>query len=369
MNQNENDSIIKCDKCGYELFPLDELCDNCGTERIKNVVIAVPSKKNKKAAKSEKPEKAVKKSKTSKTDKLEKAEKPEKATKAAREPKKQSENKSGEKTMDQTKILIIIGCVFGGLVLAGCVAIAIIYALNGSKSDYDYADDEYYSDEYYDEGVYESDDFFEEVPEDYFVEEQDVDSSQVPEDIWEEPESVDQPSDRSSNAEERETDNSDSEEAEAEVQSDQEAEAVVAESEEEYQEEEVQGADVIGKTFNVGESFSYDNVQYTVTSFSEYTDYESFGEPDEDCRWFAVDISVVNNSNEEKDVDVYGVYYENGEEMYTYSANEKDSYATVPSGSSADLGVIVSRSDSASSGEYELDIGYYYGETVKIRLF
>ena len=56
MNQNENDSITKCDKCGYELFPLDELCDNCGTERIKNVVIAVPSKKNKKAAKSEKPE-------------------------------------------------------------------------------------------------------------------------------------------------------------------------------------------------------------------------------------------------------------------------------------------------------------------------
>lgn len=342
--------INVCHNCGYELFPLDRNCDKCGVRRkdSEEETDVVPAVK-----------KAKESSKAKETSKPKKSEK----TKEQKKTEKDTDSKKTEKVKESSgsaaKVLIIVGSILGGLLVACAVTAAIIYAL---KSGSIMGEDDDYEDEYYDE--YYDEEYEDDYEDEYYDDSQDYEDEYFEEE-YEEPEEPEIVDDEP--VESEESDNQEEPEATDEEEDTSEEPEEEGSSEDE---EPVDGSEVIGQTFNVGQDITYDKVTYKVSSFNEYSDPdESFGEPDEGCKWYELSIEVVNNSDEERDVDVYGTYYENGEEMYTYTSFEKDSYATLAPGQSANLGVIVSRSDSASSGTYTIDIGYYYGESVTIQLF
>lgn len=374
-----------CSKCGYELFPLDTVCDNCGQEvskendsrdsetlnkttgkktNSKESKVFASDKKTPKTQKSEKTDKAIKTSKVDKAAKATNAAKPEKTDKGLKTPK--SEKPTANSNSDNSKILIIIGCVLGGLVLGAIITFAIIYALKSGGEfgrDDSYAEEDFV-DDYSDPGIYDSSEYPDEVLYDEAMTEDNSENQEMPiiEDI---PIDEAAPEEAEENQEEAVVEQTEEVIEENDEASPDEADEMYIE-----EDETIEGSENIGKTFNIGEEVNYDGIVYRISSFNEYSDpEENFGEPDEGCKWYEITFDVVNKSEEEKDVDIYGTYLESGVETYTYTSFEKDSYATLSPGASANLAVIIGRADSASSGEYRLDIGYYYGEAITFRLY
>lgn len=67
-------------------------------------------------------------------------------------------------------------------------------------------------------------------------------------------------------------------------------------------EEEVVEIDPETTIFNVGDTFTYDDVSLTFTEFGEYTDYESYDKPDSGKKYVYAEFYVVNNSDDSKSI-------------------------------------------------------------------
>jgi len=360
----------KCPHCGYELFPLDDVCDKCGSAITpvgadENIILKALSSKNDKVfsgAASAKSSKSVKTEKKSGAENKSGTQKPAKETKAASED-------AGRQKVSVKKILMIIGCSIIGLIAVGGLAIGIILTIIKSQGGSTILDSasEYFQEKVGNMDEYEiidSDDFedesYDEYADDveYFTEDEDA---------------------------EEYIDENDSDSFEDEEDTDEVEYSEGLEMPDEDSEEVVQGAENIGKTFKIGESFTYDNITYKATSFDrdveetsenensddEYEDADEveYQEEEEDEELYQLNFTVVNNSDTSKDVDILGTYYEDDVEMNTYTDDEKDSFATLEPGQSADLAVSLYVTKGASSGKYELEIGSYLGEIVTFSLF
>lgn len=399
--------MSKCPQCGYELFPLDEVCDKCNTpvvsiaatenlitkkplskhERVYGAGSAARSKsvgtkavgaKSSKASASSTRPKAVNKKAAS-----QKAKSVAATSTAAAKTKPSKRNYNDEIIMPNRtagvekkksgagKVWIIIGCVFGGIIF--CAGIGVLVAVMILKGGGNV--------EYYRGG---EDGSFESYDEEFWSEDGEDEEGGYEEwgtgDDWEEW--------------------SDDGEYHDDAVPYNEEDGQPYEEGVEYLEEDgepVQGEENIGRVFNIGETFTYDNVSYTATSFVKiddesttsaggvytetysngeietveegYEDGEAEVEEEPEETLYQLNFTAVNNAGEIRDVDVMGTYYENGEESDTYTADDKDSYATLQAGQSADLAVSIFVRRGASSGLYDLEVGMYEGEVITVKLF
>lgn len=438
--------MSKCPQCGYDLFPLDEVCDKCGQTVVsavatENLITKKALSKHEKVfgAGNTAKVKGTKKKVDKDTDKAKKADKKSVNAKAAGakntgaktvkgqvapvkeqkkaagaikdKPAKRNYNdeiimpdnmakpsrkeqfdydyevatserpsksaKPEKKKSSAGKVWAIIGCVFGGIIL--CAGIGVLVALIILKTR---GDVEYF---YGGDG-----DYFESRDDDYWDDDEDEDDYEewgLSDDEWDEAWDEYSDADVAPYFEDGTL-----EEGVEYIDSD---------------DEPVQGEENIGKVFNIGETFTYDNVSYTATSFvkidddsssresdgftetysngelvsdedevdedsedsGDSDDAESYEEEEPDETLYQLNFTVVNNASDSRDVDVMGTYYENGEESDTYTADDKDSFVSLQGGQSAELAVSVFVRKGASNGLYDLEVGMYEGDVITIKLF
>lgn len=392
--------MSKCPECGYDLFPMDKVCEKCGTP-VATLSPGEDDKKNKVKKGKEKPSSKVmldpkakpdakaksagkvksaaadgikaEKAKSSKrdyndeiiipekSDRFNRTDKPDRAAKGKTANIKDKPEKGQTETWK-----IVVSAVIGflvGIIVTCAVVIGLLFVYIKSEG----------LDSFEDLGIFDSDDEWED---------EDWEDDEWEDEDWEDWE------DEEDDGEvywEPEDDDEDWEEEDWEE--DEDIAPADEASDEDYVEEEVvvEGVENIGKTFGIGETFSYDNVRYTATSFERIADEDpmpvgedydeddeydegEYEEEEEDEYLYQLNFTVVNSAESEREVDVLGTYYENGAEGDTYTADDRESYATLRGGESADLGVTVYMQRGASNGTFNLELGDD-GGVITIRLF
>ena len=127
--------------------------------------------------------------------------------------------------------------------------------------------------------------------------------------------------------------------------------------------------DLAGTELTIGDAFECNSVQYKITSFTEFDNSnEDVVDPGDGYKWYELCITVSNNSDEDKYVDVNGAYFEDEATNSVFPSVNYKSECNLNSGDEEILAVRVCKSEKSKGGVYILPLDDNI-ENIKIKLF
>ena len=115
--------------------------------------------------------------------------------------------------------------------------------------------------------------------------------------------------------------------------------------------------DLAGTELTIGDAFEYNEVQYRILSFSEFDNSkDEVVDPGDGYKWYELCISVSNSSNEDKNVEISGTYFEDGVMNSVFPSTNYKSEDTLNAGCEETLAIRVCKSDLSKDGVYEFTL-------------